>query len=71
MTRCAQRVLEAHELVALALDQPRHGDAGPARNHLGDVLGVDLFLEHALVGLQLGEPLRRRRQLLLQAGMRP
>ena len=34
--------------------EPGDGDAGPAADDLGDVLGVDLLLQHPLVGLELG-----------------
>ena len=35
--------------------QPGHRHTGPLRHDLGDVVGVDLFLQHAVVGLQLVE----------------
>ena len=43
-----QHLLEADELVHLALHQPRHGHAGPLAHDLGDVLLVDLLLQHLL-----------------------
>jgi hypothetical protein len=52
-----QDVLEAHELGHLALHEARHGHARPLGDDLGDVLLVDLFLEHLLGGLQLVEAL--------------
>ena len=42
----AQAVLDVQQLLDLALEHPRDRDAGPLRDHLGDVLGVDLLLEH-------------------------
>ena len=48
-------VFHAEELVALAFEEARDGDAGPFGDDLGDVLVVDLFLEHGLVFLELGE----------------
>ncbi len=41
-------VLHADELLDLALEQPAHRDAGPAADHLGHVLGVDLLLQEPL-----------------------
>ena len=55
-----QRVLHADELGHLALHQAADGDPGPLGDDLGDVLLVDLLLEHRLVGLQLVEPRRLR-----------
>jgi hypothetical protein len=48
------------QLRHLAFHEPAHGDAGPLRDDLGDVLRVDLFLEHLLLGLELVEPLGLR-----------
>ena len=55
-----QAVLHVDQLLGLALQQPADGDARPARDHLADVVGVDLLLqEHrrrrvgALLGLAL------------------
>ena len=47
--------LQPHQLLHLALQEARDGDAGPAADHLGDVLGVDLLLQEARAGLQLGQ----------------
>ena len=58
-TRRVQDFLHPDELRDLALEQARDGDAGPAADHLGDVLGVDLLFQHALVGLERGEFGRR------------
>ena len=46
------------------------GDAGPARDDLRDVLGVDLLLEHLLLFLQLRQLRVARRQLLLELRQR-
>ena len=43
-----QHVLHADELRHLALHEPAHGDAGPLGDDLGDVLLVDLLLQHLL-----------------------
>ena len=43
-----QHVLEADELRHLALHEPGHGHAGPLGDDLGDVLLVDLLLQHLL-----------------------
>ena len=50
-----QHVLHADELRHLALHEPAHGDAGPLGDDLGDVLLVDLLLQHLLLGLELVE----------------
>ena len=47
------------ELAHLALHQAGHRHARPLRDDLGDVLRVDLFFEHRLLGLQLVEVLGR------------
>ena len=51
-----QALLHVDELGDLALHEPRHRDAGPATDDLGDVLGRDLLLEEAgvAVGALLG-----------------
>ena len=61
-----QLVREAQQLLALALDEARDGDAGPAADDLGDLVLGDLLAEHpggvgALLGGELGE-------LLLEGG---
>ena len=61
-------VLEVDQLGRLALHQPAHRDAGPLRHDLGDVLGVDLLLEHPVVGLQLVEVRRRLLDAALELG---
>jgi type III secretion protein R len=42
-----QALLHVDDLGHLGLHQPRDGDVGPARHHLGHVLVVDLLLEEA------------------------
>ena len=49
-----QHLLEADELLHLALHEPADGHAGPLGHDLGDVLLVDLLLQHLLLRLQLG-----------------
>ncbi|MGH9012805.1 MAG: ATP-dependent Clp protease ATP-binding subunit, partial [Acidimicrobiia bacterium] len=51
----AEHDLEAQQLLHLALHQPADGDAGPLAHDLGDVLLVDLLLEHPLSALELVE----------------
>ena len=48
-------LLEVDELRRLGLHQPVERDTGGLGDDLGDVLGVDLLLEHALVGLEFVE----------------
>ena len=50
-----QALLEQHELLELALHQLGHRNAGPGGDDLGDVLGVDLLLQHPHLALQDGE----------------
>ncbi len=52
----AQALLHLDELLDLGLEQPGDGDARPLGDDLGDVLLVDLLLQHAAVLLHLGEP---------------
>ena len=56
-------VLHAHELAHLALHEPAHGDAGPLGDDLGDVLLVDLLLQHLLLGLEVVQALRSSRAI--------
>ena len=42
-----QRLLHAQQLVALAFEHAVDGNAGPARDDLGDVVGGDGLLDHA------------------------
>jgi hypothetical protein len=51
-----EALLHVDQLLHLALHQPRHGDAGPARHHLGHVLVVHLLLQEGDVGLELAQP---------------
>src|ERR687898_85589 len=48
-------LLHADELGHLALHEAADRHAGPPGHHLGDVLLVDLLLQHGLAGLQLVE----------------
>ena len=59
-------LLEVDQLGRLGLHQPAHRHAGPLRHDLGDVLGVDLLLEHPVLALQLVEVLGGRGDALLQ-----
>ena len=54
-----QAVLHPDELLDLALHEAADGHAGPLADHLGDVLLVDLLLQHLRVVLQVGEALFR------------
>jgi len=56
-----QLVLHVQQFFALGSQHARHGDARPARHHLGDVLRIDLLLDHRAVG-------RRQFVLLLERG---
>ena len=55
-------VLQLDELVALGREHLRHRDAGPLADDLGDLLGVDLFLEEppAVLGRGLAQGLDLR-----------
>jgi hypothetical protein len=61
-------LLEAQELLHLALEHLAHRDARPLRDHAGDVLFGHLFLEVALLGLHLRERGAHGLELLLQLG---
>ena len=54
-TRGVQPLLHLEELLDLAFHQPADRDVRPAADDLGDVLLVDLFLEHPAGLLQLGQ----------------
>ena len=41
-------LLHVDQLLGFALEQPRHRNPGPARDDLGDIVLVDLFLDHRL-----------------------
>ena len=58
--------LHAQQLRDLALEEPRHWDAGPFADDLGDVLGRDLFGQHLVAALHVGELLLRRDDLAFQ-----
>ena len=64
-------LLEVDQLGRLGLHQPAHRHAGPLRHDLGDVLGVDLLLEHAVLPLQLVEVLGGVGDALLEFGDPP
>ncbi len=51
-----EALLHVNQLLDFAFHQPAHRDVGPLGDDLGDVLLVDLLLEHPLLLLQLGEP---------------
>jgi hypothetical protein len=42
----ADELLHVQQLLGLALQQPPGRDAGPRRDHLGDVVGADAVLDH-------------------------
>jgi hypothetical protein len=63
-----QALLHVDQLLDLAFHEAAHRDVGPLGHDLGDVLGVHLLLEEALLLLQLGEPGVLLLQLLLEAG---
>ena len=48
-----QDLLQPQQLLALALDQAGHRDAGPARDDLGDLLLGDLLAQELAAGLLL------------------
>lgn len=55
ISRQAQLLLHAQQLLRLALQEAARGDAGPGADHVGDVVRADLLLDHrALGGLLLG-----------------
>ena len=66
-----QALLHVHELLDLALHQPRDGDAGPLGHDLGDVLGVDVLLEEAGSSAVRRPRGLARVELLLELGDRP
>ncbi len=63
-----QHLFEAHELRELAFHQPRDRDPGPLGDDLGDVLLVDLFLQHRAVALELAESRGHGLELALDHG---
>ena len=63
-----QAIFHLEQFLNLAFEHLRNRDAGPFRDDFGDVFGVDLFLEHLLIFLQLGELSVRLFQILLQLG---
>ena len=65
-----QAILHMNELLDFALHQPTHGDVGPLAHHVSDVLLVDLFLEHPLALLEIGQLRFDRLDPLLELGHR-
>ncbi len=63
-----EQLFELHELAHLAFHEAGDGHARPLAHDLGDVFGVDLFLEHALRRLQLREVLGRLGNATLELG---
>ncbi len=66
-----QALLHVDQLLHLALQQARDGDPGPARDDLGDVVGVDLLLEKDGLGPLAERPILgalQGSQSLLQIG---
>jgi hypothetical protein len=50
-----EAIFHLEQFLDLAFEHLRDRDAGPFGDHFGDVFGVDLFFEHLLIFLQLGE----------------
>ncbi len=65
-----QVVLHVEQLVLLAFEHLVHGDAGPLRDDLGDLLGGDLLGEHGAFLLQRVERLLLLLEVLLQLHQR-
>lgn len=64
----AELLLHPQELLGLALQQTAGRDAGPGADHIRDVVGTDLLLDHGLLGrLLLGLGGGRLLQRLLHA----
>ena len=62
-----QMLLEMRELLHLAFEQARDGNAGPSRDDFGDIVLVNFFLDQFLAaGIFRDQLLFVRRQLLLQ-----
>ena len=62
-----QPLLHLDELLLLALEQPRHGHAGPLADDLGDLLGGDFLAQQTPAALvQIGQLLLAVFELLLQ-----
>ena len=61
-------LLHVDQLLDLGFHEAAHRDVGPLGHDLGDVLGVHLLLEEALLLLQLSERRVLLLQLLLEAG---
>ena len=65
-----QPLLHLDELLDLGLEEARHRDARPLGDGLGDVLFVDLLLQHALALLELGELRVLRLELAVELDQR-
>src|SRR4051812_18838878 len=66
-----QDLVEAQELFALALHQPRDRNAGPARHDLGDLVVGDLLAQQRVVAALLLEAGLLGVQLALELGQAP
>ena len=64
----AQAVFHGDQLLGFAFEQAADGNAGPLADQRGDILFVDLFLQHAAVFLHFGEPLLGLLQFALGLG---
>ena len=49
-------LLEVKQFIFLALSHFLYGDPGPAAHHFGDILRIDLLLDHGAFALQFLEP---------------
>ena len=60
-----QLLLHVQKLLALRGEHARYGDSRPARHHLGDILRIDLLLDHRTAGRSEFVLLLEGRNLLL------
>ena len=67
----AQPILDAEQLLALALEHARDRDTGPVGDHARDVHRLDGILEQPLAGLRLAQPASAAARACSSAGMRP
>ncbi len=65
-----QVLLHVDQLLDLGLQQARDGDAGPARDDGGDVLGIDLLLQQGSIDLQVTQTLLLLRQGIFELSQR-
>ena len=63
-----QKILEVDQFGHLTFHQTGHGHSGGLAHDLGDVLGVDLFFQHAIAGLKFVEVGGGLRDAALQFG---